>query len=784
MRIKKRNNTFEDFAPSKIERAIKLAFRSYNKAKDNADVIFERVMERIIDANEDEMTVEDIQNIIVSTLIEHNYIELAKLYIEYKEMRKRHQKSSMHTNHYLSKEFLSNYKHSPEPFNHLGATVFYRTYSRFIPEWGRREYWWEMIQRAVEYNASLGYTTKEDAELLYDVIFSQDGALAGRTFWTGGTPLSKKFPISQFNCAFMEADDISIFRDAPYLMMYVVGVGLGIRKASVDKLPPVRPIKIINKMFIPIPKEDRKEYTQIKQENKNTLEIVIGDSRFGWSMLFYYLFDIISSPFYNEIDTVIINYNNIRMRGEELKSFGGKASGYKVLADAINKIFNEIIIEPGKLTPIQIYDIMSIIGEAIVSGGTRRTGLLMLFDDNETSVYNAKKEMYTLEEGVFKANKKILHRRISNNTIAFDKKPSKERIKEIIYDAIVKHKSGEPALLNMQELQRRHPGATGINICGEILLKSKEFCNLVTINLANFIDDFKSTNPKEWEWGRLLNTAEALTKAAVRVNLTPIELPAWKDNMRRDNILGVSLGAVYDFFNGTGWYGSEVLEEEFLHTLREHIHNVANSYSELVGLPKPILTTTIKPSGTMSQLWGGVSAGIHPNYAPYYIRRVEIQKNDVIYETLKHLGYKLVDKNNEEDRVALVEFPVKAPKGITSQNITALELLNFNRFVMEHWTDNNNSITVYVADDEVDKVVDWIDSNWDSIVSITFLPKFDSYYPQLPYEAITQEEYEELSKHYENVTKINALELAEFEKEETEIDFTNDECSTGACPIR
>ena len=38
----------------------------------------------------------------------------------------------------------------------LGAFVYSRTYSRFIPRYGRREFWWETVRRAVEYNCFSG----------------------------------------------------------------------------------------------------------------------------------------------------------------------------------------------------------------------------------------------------------------------------------------------------------------------------------------------------------------------------------------------------------------------------------------------------------------------------------------------------------------------------------------------------------------------------------------------------------------------------------------------------
>ncbi len=64
----------------------------------------------------------------------------------------------------LSDEFISRYKHRPNPMKQLGNFVYYRTYSRWLPDEKRREYWWETVRRAVEYNCSLVPTTKAEAE--------------------------------------------------------------------------------------------------------------------------------------------------------------------------------------------------------------------------------------------------------------------------------------------------------------------------------------------------------------------------------------------------------------------------------------------------------------------------------------------------------------------------------------------------------------------------------------------------------------------------------------------
>lgn len=71
-----------------------------------------------------------------------------------------------------------------------------------------------------------------------------------------------------------------------------------------------------------------------------------------------------------EYESIIINYDSVRPKGELLKTFGGRASGHKALRDMFRKIHTVITKETvGTLAPINAMDIMNIIGEGVVVGG-------------------------------------------------------------------------------------------------------------------------------------------------------------------------------------------------------------------------------------------------------------------------------------------------------------------------------------------------------------------------------------------------------------------------------
>lgn len=187
----------------------------------------------------------------------------------------------------------------------------------------------------------------------------------------------------------------------------------------------------------------------------------------------------------------------------------------------------------------------------------------------------------------------------------------------------------------------------------------------------------------------------------------------------------------------------------------------------------------LKSHNTITQL-PGVSSGVHPSFGPYYIRRIRIAAVDAVAETMKQLGYKWeVDLFNPSTLV--FEIPVATPAKKYAYEYTALEMLDRYKLTMKHYVDHNTSITVYMDKDEINGIIEWLLENWDDYVAVSFLPKSDDTYPQMPYERITKEQYEELvatAPFFDRYT----LEAVEYGQMNAVEDF--EVCSTGACPTR
>jgi ribonucleoside-diphosphate reductase alpha chain/ribonucleoside-triphosphate reductase len=389
MKVVKRDGRIINFDINRIVNAINSAMM---ETKDGIDTnlsvnIAKQVENEII--NKQTISVEEIQDMVENKLMNSNRKDVAKQYIVYRNERNKYRKPS-NTDRLLSDEFISKYKHMSTPMNQLGTFVYYRTYSRWIPEEKRREFWWETVRRAVEYNCSLSPTTKEEAEVLYDNIFNLKSFLSGRTFWVGGTPVAYKYPMSNFNCAFSIIDNLEAFKDLFYLLMVGTGFGIRILPEDVEQLPKIRAdIEIIHKDYIPIAKKEREDNTSIEFIN-DVVKITIGDSKEGWTQALDYYFKVLSDKDYRKINTIIIDYDNVRRKGERLNTFGGTASGHESLKSMFEKI-DKVIKDAGakykshkiKLKPINCLDIANIIGENVVVGGVRRTAENSLIDEDD-----------------------------------------------------------------------------------------------------------------------------------------------------------------------------------------------------------------------------------------------------------------------------------------------------------------------------------------------------------------------------------------------------------------
>lgn len=782
MKVIKRDGRTVDFDHIRIVNAINKAMAETIAGIDNelSENIASSIAEQVKKSGGIK-NVEQIQDMVEEKLMASNRKDAAKKYILY---RKQRNLSRNARNQYklLSDNFLAGYKHRMSSMNPLGEFVYYRTYSRWIPEESRREYWWETVARAVDYNCSLVEgTTREEAEKLYSNVFNLKQFLSGRTLWLGGTEISREYGTGNYNCAFCIIDGFNKFSELFYLLMIGTGVGFRILKSDVEKMPAIRTnTHVIHEYYKPLKPENRQDNTSLIFNN-DTAVITVGDSKEGWAQALDHFFKLLYDHSYKMIKKIVINYDHVRPKGERLKRFGGRASGHgslKTMFEKIAAVIARLGKEEGKekanLRPIHCLDICNIIGENVVVGGVRRTAEVGIIDADDQECIKAKSQLYYINENnEWVENESISHRKLSNNSIFYNTKPSREQLKWQIEQMKL---SGEPGFINAEAARKRRPDFEGVNPCAEILLRDRGLCNLTTVNVFAFVDQNGLL-----DLDGLLEAQRLSVRAGIRMTCLELELHEWDRVQKQDRLLGVSL---------TGWqdamsvlkYSSDQ-EAELLRKLRDTAHKEAESYSRELNIPRPMLITTIKPEGTLSLL-PGVSSGLHHSHSQYYIRRVRINSNDPLVKVCEKLEYPVLPENGQDAEtctVKVIEFPQKAPVSRTKYEVSAIEQLETYRRFMKNYVDHNASITVTVKNHEWDEVENWLYENWDDVVAVSFLALDDNFYPLLPYESITVEEY---NRRVAAMRPFIPSMLAEFEKSEFEVRDLESGCENGVCPIR
>lgn len=353
----------------------------------------------------------------------------------------------------------------------------------------------------------------------------------------------------------------------------------------------------------------------------------------------------------------------------------------------------------------------------------------------------------------------------------FKSKPSPEFL-SIVFDLI--KTNGEPGFVNMEEAQRRRPNAKGLNPCVEVILDDKQVCNLTTINIYAFIQE------KDGEFfldiPALLNAQTLSVRAGMRMTLVNLELPEWDKKHKRDRLVGTSITGWKDMVDKVGL--SEEEQNGVLNMLKEISFNESLRYANALRIASPLLVTTVKPEGTLSQVAGGVSSGLHVSHAPYYIRRVRINATDPLAKVALNLNWNVlpeVGTTMENATTYVIEFPMKSPAKRTRGEQSLKEQFKTYFQFQEYYTQHNSSNTITVRDDEWEEAQNIIFEHWDDFVGVSFIPYDGGTYELMPYEEITEEKYNELIKDFE---EFNIEDLYTIEKQNTSSE-PEDDCDNG-----
>jgi adenosylcobalamin-dependent ribonucleoside-triphosphate reductase len=390
------------------------------------------------------------------------------------------------------------------------------------------------------------------------------------------------------------------------------------------------------------------------------------------------------------------------------------------------------------------------------------------------------------------------HRRMSNNSVAFTRKPKRKYLHFIF---LMMKSEGEPAFINLEELAmrrfrmlgieptRKQLEATmeklGMNPCAEILLWSYGVCNLTTINVTRFVKNGKLNLEG------LLNAQRRSARAGLRMTLVELELPHWAKRQSTDRLLGLSLTGWKDAMGQLKFNRDQ--EKELLALLKNVGREEADAYARKLRVTTPLLTTTVKPEGTISQVAGGVSSGLHYAHSEYYIRRIRISANDPLAKAvLAHKGWVVNPEVGTEGatreeqmknaRTLVIDFPVYSGAEVTKDDIDVDEQFDTYFMFQDYYTEHNASNTITVKPHEWDQAEKRVWEGWNNFVGVSFLAHDGGTYFLAPYEKCTKEQYETLEDQMQD---FDMEILKQFEVGVTdEFDIGQDGCESGICPVR
>lgn len=605
-------------------------------------------------------------------------------------------------------------------------------YARYLPEHKRRETWEETVDRYVNFfKGKFPRTKGVPWEEMREAILNLEVMPSMRCLMTAGPALDRD-NVAGYNCAYVAVDNQRVFDEIMYILLCGTGVGFSVERQYINKLP---------------------EIAEEFYECDTT--IVVPDSKLGWASSLRQLIGLLYQGQIPRWDL-----SRIRPAGTPLRTFGGRASGPEPLNDLFKWTVSHFKGANGRrFNSLEVHDLVCKIAGAVVVGGVRRSALISLSNLTDERMRKAKMGEWYFLEG---------QRALANNSVAYTERPDMGVFMRE-WQALYESKSGERGMFSRYALRvpsRRDPAHEfGTNPCSEIILRSKQFCNLTEV-VVRPTDELEDIARK----ARL-----ATIMGTLQATLTDFRYLSakWKENTEEEALLGVSLTGMMDnhITRKIDGYGL------FFIDLRKELVEVNKEYAKKFGISPSAAITCVKPSGTVSQLVDSAS-GIHPRYAPYYIRRVRQDKNDPLCQALIDAGVPH-ETDNHNPGAWVFSFPMKAPDGsLCVGTMDAVEQLEHWLSTDEYWCEHKPSVSIYVRENEWMEVGAWVYENMDRMSGVSFFPYDEHIYPQAPYEPITEEEYNRLIEEFPRTIDLNVIE--EHDETTSSQEFA---CSGGKCEL-
>lgn len=631
-------------------------------------------------------------------------------------------------------------------------------YARWNDEEKRRETWEETVKRYFDFfdshieenfNKKSLQEYRENRQELEEAVLNLEVMPSMRCLMTAG-PALKRDNVAGYNCSYVAVDNPKVFDEIMYILMCGTGVGFSVERQYINQLP------VIAEEFY-----------------DTATTIVVPDNRIGWATSFRELISLLYNGKIPKWDL-----SKIRGPGVRLRTFGGRASGPAPL-DQLFRYCVAVFREAAgrRLNSIECHDIVCKVADVVIVGGVRRSALISLSNLSDDRMRAAKAGAW------FDDNKQ---RALANNSACYTEKPDVGIfMKEWL--SLYESKTGERGIFNRVSAtkqaarngRRNTEHEFGTNPCSEIILRSKQFCNLteVVVRAGDNLDALK----RKVRLATILGTLQATL-----TNFRYLS-KVWRHNTEEERLLGVSLTGVMDheLLNGSkrdkdGFdYRFEL--QNWLERMREEAIRTNKEWSRTLDIPQSAAITCIKPSGTVSQLVDSAS-GIHARHSAYYLRTVRSDKKDPLARFMIEKGFPVEDDLQNPEHNCVFSFPVKAPRGSVFRNDrTAVEQLELWKLYQEHWCEHKPSISVSLKENEWMEAGAWVYNNWDSISGVAFFPFSNHKYAQAPYQDLTEEQYHEWMVKMPKDVDWSGLKA--FEEEDQTKNQHDLACSAGICEL-
>lgn len=604
----------------------------------------------------------------------------------------------------------------------LSDYTYYSRYARYNKEKKKRETWEEAVARVFDmHRTKYAKQIEQNPELAQLIDFAQSMQTkkrvlaAQRSLQFAGDPIFKH-ELKMFNCLFTHIDRERVFQEIMYSLLCGCGVGFSVQKQHVAKLK-----------CIP------------RSVNRPEKKYVVEDSIEGWADAVGVLMDSYfqKSTQFGEYHgcKVVFDFSQIRPEGAliagQFKAPG--PNGLKASLEKIESVIFRLLTEDNVgevcLRPIDAYDIIMHISDAVLSGGVRRSATLCLFSHDDDEMLNAKIGDWFITNP---------QRGRSNNSAALLKgHVSKEEFSKLMNST---KQFGEPGFIWMDDLD------IGYNPCVEIGMYPKtrdgrsgfQGCNLTEIN-GKYCDS-KEKFLKACEASAIIGTLQAgytdfkyLSKES-------------KEIFDEEALLGCSITGMMD--------NPDILfDEENQKAAARFILDTNDKVSKLIGIKPCARATCVKPAGSTSCVLGTAS-GIHPHHAKRYIRRVQANKTEFCLQETEKINPAAVEESvwssNKTDKV--ISFLCEVPAGaIVKNQLKAVELLEKVKLTQQNWVAagtvvercvnpklrHNVSNTITVKSDEWDDVENFIFDNQQWFAGISLLAASgDLDYAQAPFATV------------------------------------------------